>query len=50
MVNPAMAKEVFQLFDIFVPIGSRKNKTQLLEDLFIIKVFLFYSACLIGYF
>ena len=27
VINPAMAKEVFQLFDISVPIGSRKNKT-----------------------
>ena len=25
--NPAMAKEVLQLFDISVPTGSRKNKT-----------------------
>ena len=27
VINPAMAKEAFQLFDISVPIGSRKNKT-----------------------
>ena len=27
VINPAMAKEVFRLFDISVPIGSRKNKT-----------------------
>ena len=27
VINPTMAKEVSQLFDISVPIGSRKNKT-----------------------
>ena len=27
VINPAMVKEVFQLFDISMPIGSRKNKT-----------------------
>ena len=27
VINPAMAKEVFQFFDISMPIGSRKNKT-----------------------
>lgn len=27
VINNAMAKEVFQLFDISVPIASRKNKT-----------------------
>ena len=28
VINPAMAKEAFQLFEISVPIGSRKNNTQ----------------------
>ena len=46
VINPAMVKEVFQLFDISMPIGSRKNKTQFLEDFFVINIFLFYSACL----
>ena len=50
VINPAMAKEVFQLFDISVSIGSRKKNTQLQEDFFVIKIFLFYSACLLGYF
>ena len=42
VINPAMAKEVFQLFDISLP--------KLSEDFFVIKIFLLHSACLIGNF
>lgn len=50
VINPAIANDVFQLFGISVPIGSRKYKTQHLEDYLVIKCFSFYSASLIGYF
>jgi len=46
MINPAIAKEVFQLFGISVP----KYKTQHLEDFLVIKCFSFYNASFIGYF